>query len=154
MAWRGLFEMVMSLPEITDNPGLDEHPFEFDVEVFSPILVCGAKPSSIHLGSRVRRIRQKISLTSVVAYAAPLESGPDNYAHVAKYDLDLFEILQHTDQVGVVIDTSQLAPPPNCLLRRIDMDFGREIEMRWMKPIGLHNILLHRASLQFQFLFS
>jgi Restriction endonuclease len=154
VVWRGLFELVMSMPKLSDNPALDKNPMEMDVEVFSPILVCGAKPSSVLFSSRVRRVRQEISLTAVVAYAAPLESSPDRYAYIGKYDLDLFEILQNTDQVGMVVDTSQLVPPPNCLLREINMDFGREVEMRWMKPIGLHNILLHRASLQFRYVFS
>jgi hypothetical protein len=154
VAWRGLFDIVMSMPELSENPSLDKNSLEMDVEVFSPILVCGAKPSSIHFSSRVRRIRQEISLASVVSYAAPLESSPDKYAHVAKYDLELFQILQSSEQVGIVVDTSQLVPPPNCLLERIHMDFGREVETRWIKHIGLHNILLHRASLQFRFLFS
>jgi hypothetical protein len=140
--WRGLFDMAMR--SLDDKADLDRHTLDVEIEVFAPLVVSGVKPSSIHFQSRVRRILQEVSLLSVVAYTARKESDARKYAHVAKYDLGAFEILQGDDEVAVVADTSQLTPPPNCLLHTLLMDFGRGTTVKWVKPIGFHTILSHR----------
>jgi hypothetical protein len=97
--------------------------------------------------AQIGRVTQRITLSSVVAYAAGDEER-EQYAHVAKYDLGAFEILQNSDQVAIVADTSELKPPPNSILRTINMDFGRGVETKWIKPLGLLNVLTHGAPLE------
>jgi hypothetical protein len=106
--------------------------------------------------SVARRIYQDISVVSVIAYAAPGDDASE-YAHVAKYDLGKFEILQsgslEENEVAVVVDTSQIAPPPNYFFHTIWLDFGRGILTKWVQLIGAENFdfMLAQTAMEIRF---
>jgi hypothetical protein len=147
--WRGLFDMAMKT--FDNNADLDKGDVAFDVEVFGNILVCGVKPTSMSLQAVARRLYQDISLASVVAYTAP---GVDlaEYAHVSKYDLGSFEVLQtgpgEDADVAVVADISQIMSAPNSFFHSIVMDFGRGISAKWFQIIGVEKAQLGQAPVQ------
>jgi hypothetical protein len=138
--WRSLFDVAM--PKLDENQDLDIHRVSFEVEIFGNIIVCGVKPISMSMQSVARRVSQEISLASVIAYAAPGHDATQ-YAHVAKYDLGAFEILEsgspEESEVAVVFDTSQIVPPTNCVFHSIWIDFGRWISTKWFQLIGAGN---------------
>jgi hypothetical protein len=146
LQWRGLFEMAMKT--LDNNSELDNGHVAFDVEVFGNILVCGVEPTSMSLQAVARRLHQDIALASVVTYADPGEDSAQ-YAHVSKFDLGSFEVLQtgpgDAAEVAVVADISQIVSPPNSFFHSIFMDFGRGISAKWFQIIGVENAQLGQA---------
>jgi hypothetical protein len=135
------------------NDIIDSGPFKdaderavlkYEVGIAAPLLVGGVKPISMRLNTNVRRILRRLSLASVVSYAAP--NGVIDLtesAYVQHYDLKGFEILQGSNAVGIVIDLSHAVPPPGCLFGTCTLDFGRIVAMRpLIEPIGLEQMLV------------
>jgi hypothetical protein len=109
--WRGLFEPLMA--GFDSDPDLDNFSKSFNVEIFAPLLVNGAKPLKIELSSTVRRVNQPMALDAVLRYSATDDSGAD-LTRVQKHSDRIVEILQSSDDVALVSDTTQLVVPPNC----------------------------------------
>ncbi len=136
--WRGLFEPLMA--GFDSDPDLDNFSKSFNVEIFAPLLVNGAKPLKIELSSTARRVNQPMALDAVLRYSATDDSGAD-LTRVQKHSDRIVEILQSSDDVALVSDTTQLVVPPNCFFHALFMDFGRPVNMKWAKVIGLQAIL-------------
>jgi Restriction endonuclease len=141
--FRGLFESIMN--RMADDASLKDVDQSAVVKVHSPVdapvLVDGIKSTYCIVDTNVRRIVRKLSLASVVAYAAPDGVDLTENANVQRFDADGFEILQNSDEVAVVVDLTDVPLPPRCLLHTVLFDFGRIIEMRWFKPVGLHEAM-------------
>jgi hypothetical protein len=141
----------MAMKTFDNNADLDKGHVAFDVEVFGNILVCGVKPASMSLQAVAKRLYRDISLASVVAYVAPGDNSAE-YAHVSKYDLGSFEILQtgpgEDADVAVVADISQIVSPANSFFHSMVMDFGRGISAKWFQVIGVEKAQLGQASVQ------
>lgn len=136
--WRGLFEPLMA--RFDSDPDLDNVSKIFDVEIFAPLLVNGAKPLKIELNSTIRRISQPMALDAVLRYAAPDDSDTD-LTRVQKHSEGIVEIIQSSDDVALVSDATKLVVPPNCFFHTLLMDFGRPINMKWAKLMGLHAVM-------------
>jgi Restriction endonuclease len=141
--YRTLFEAVMNV--MADNASLkniDESDIiKFHSTVKAPVLVDGIKSTGCMVDTNVRRIVRKLSLASVVAYAAPDGFDLTENANVQHFDAEGFEILQNSDEVAVVVDLTDARPPPRCLLHAVRFDFGRVVTTRWTKPVGLREAM-------------
>jgi restriction endonuclease len=142
--YRGMFEVVMKTladgASFKDIDGSDIVKFHSTVDA-PVLLVDGVKSSSCILNTKVRRIVRKLSLASVVAYAAPNGVDLTENAHIQRFDAEGFEILQNSNEVAAVVDLSDAPPPARCLLHTVWFDFGRVITIRWIKPIGLREAM-------------
>jgi hypothetical protein len=136
--WRGLFEPLMAC--IDSEPYLDNVSKTFNVEIFAPLLVNGAKPLKIELSSTVRRISQPMAVDAVLRYATPDDSDTD-LTRVQRHSDGIVEILQSSDDVALASDIAKLVVPQNCFFHTLFMDFGRPINMKWAKVNGLHAVM-------------
>ncbi len=143
--WRGLFEPLMA--GFDSDPDLDNFSKSFNVDIFAQLLINGAKPLKIELSSTVRRISQPMALDAVLRYAATDNSDTD-LTRVQKHSDGIVEILQSFDDVALVSDTTQLMVPPNCFFHTLFMDFGRPVNMKWAKVMGLQAILASDVKIQ------
>jgi hypothetical protein len=142
--YRALFKSVMHM--LADNASLknigESDIIKFHSTVDAPVfLVDGIKSTGCMVDTNVRRIVRKLSLASVVAYAAPDGVDLTENANVQHFDAEGFEILQNSDEVAVVVDLTDAPPPPRCLLHTVWFDFGRVITTRWFKLIGLREAM-------------
>jgi len=101
--------------------------------------VNGGKPLKIELSSTVRRVSQPKALDAALRYAATDDSDTD-LVRVQKHSEGIVEIIQSSDDVALVSDTTKLVVPPNCFFHTLFMDFGRSVDMKWVKLTGLQAV--------------
>ena len=135
--WRGLFEPLMA--QFDSDSELDTVSKAFSVESYGPFLVNGVKPLKIELTSMVRRITQPMPLDTALRYAAGDET--EDLARVQKHSEGIIEIIQSSDDVALVADTTALVAPPNCFFRTIFFDFGRPVNLTSFQTAGLQAVL-------------
>jgi hypothetical protein len=135
--WRGLFEQIMrtiaddrklAVPGATARCNMD-----FD----APIFVNGKRVVGTKVQCRARRLTRDVSITSLVAYADPLDADHAQHAVVGELDMASSEIVEVADRVTIVVDLSGIEIPPNSLFSTILYDFGRVVTMTGTKFIGI-----------------
>ena len=75
-------------------------PATIEAPVEAMLLVNGARPASIVIHAKVRCIRQRTALVSVVEYADPATSM--SHAEVGNYELGASEIIENCDNVTMM----------------------------------------------------
>jgi hypothetical protein len=136
--WRQAFEPVMK--QLDDDTELEHATKVFDVELFAPLLVSGQKPSKIELSARVRRIRQPIAVDSVLGYFAP-DDPTTVIAKVQKQSNGVVEIIQSSDNVAFVSDSTNIVVPPDSFFHCVWFDFQRPVNVEWVKVVSPHNAM-------------
>ncbi|MGJ5008522.1 restriction endonuclease [Bradyrhizobium oligotrophicum] len=131
--WRGMFEPLMT--EFDGKPELDNGRAIFEVDIGAPILVNGQKPIKLTLAATVRRLKQPVPLDAMLRYAAT-DSSVDAIARVQKHADEIIEIIQSSDEVAFVTDSTNLVVPPDAFFHTIEMDFMRPIILRWVKVVS------------------
>ncbi|MCP3394726.1 restriction endonuclease [Bradyrhizobium sp. CCGB12] len=128
--WRTLFEPAMT--RFDNTPELDHEARAFALEGVAAILVNGKKPNRMKLSARARRLRQTVSLTTILQYMDPQieESGS---ARVQKHADEILEIVQSSDQVALIPNLKNIVVPPNSFLYSLDMDFIQPVKLNWVK---------------------
>jgi hypothetical protein len=135
--WRGLFEPVMS--QLDSDDELDLATKAFDVEIFGSLLLNGKKPSKMQLSGIVRRIRQPVSVDSILGYFSPGNSNV--LAQVQKHSDGLVEIIQSSDSVAFVTDNTNIVVPPNTFFHCVGFDFKRPVNLEWAQIICPHKAM-------------
>lgn len=122
------------------------------IEIASPILVNGVRANSSYLLANVRRVRRKISTTSVVSYLDTASDGIDPMAHVSELDLGKSEVVEHSNRALVALDLSQIKPPRDCVFSSVLFDFGQPVIMNAMQLYGLEALtLISHLNLRLEF---
>jgi hypothetical protein len=135
--WRGIFEPVMS--QLDNDNELDHATKTFYVEIFSPLLLNGQKPSKMQLNGIVRRIKQPVPLDSVLGY---FNTGDANVlAQVQKHSDGLVEIIQSSDSVAFVSDNTNMVVPPNSFFHCVWFDFKRPVSVEWAHIVSPHRAI-------------
>jgi hypothetical protein len=122
-----------------------------DAEFDAPIFVNGVRAIKSTLNCDVRPVSREVSLATLVAYADPLDSNHGTKALVGSLDLASSEIVEASDNVSLVVDLSRIEIPANCLFHIIHYDFGRIVEIRGVKFIGLQDAMAFQNTIQFRF---
>lgn len=149
--WRGLFEQIMR--KIADDkklaiPGATAH---CDVNFDAPIFVNGTRVVGTKVQCRARQLMRDVSITSLVAYADPLDADHAQHAVVGELDMASSEIVEVSDTVTVVVDLSRIEIPPNSLFITILYDFGRVVTMTGTTFVGVMDAMNFDAEATIKF---
>jgi hypothetical protein len=139
-----MFEVVMGTLARDSSVNLAEEgkAIQFSAPIISPLfMINDVKATSCKIDTTVTRIVRKLSLASVVAYSAPREVDLTENPYIQHFDAKGFEILQNSDEVGVVVDLTDTVTPPRSLLHTVFFDFGRVVTTRWFKMVGLREAM-------------
>jgi hypothetical protein len=125
------------MKQLDDDNELDHFTKIFEVEIFAPLLVNGKKPSKIELSATVRRINQPVPVDSVLRYFSPNDSNAV-VAQVQKHSDGLIEIIQSSDNIALVSDSTNMIVPPNSFFHCVWFDFRRPVQVEWAKIVSPH----------------
>jgi hypothetical protein len=148
--WRGVFEAAkqrLSTEAILD--GGKSTPAH--VELRTRFKVNGVLAHSAYFSAIVRRVKRKVSLTSLVAYKDPGSPNASSEATVGLLDLGKSEIVEDGNRFLVAFDVSELKVPRDCLFESMDLMFPRPIAMSGLQLLGLDNPGTYRLSLRFEY---
>ena len=106
IVWRLIFQDAMRRLDQDGWPGV---PSTILMSCAINLLVDGRPPLSIEVRASVRRIVRDVSVASLVAYADPVCST--RHAQIGHFDLGKSEVIENRDDVGVIIDLSQINTP-------------------------------------------
>ena len=148
---RSIFEQVMN--KIEDEERRLAYPNAFghcDAEFDAPIHVSGVRATKTTFQADIRRVSRQVRLSSLVVYADPIADNRVQ-AVVGLLELGTSEIVEASDRVVMVVDLSQISIPPNQLFHNILYDFGRIVELRGVKFIGLPDTMIFQGTISFRF---
>lgn len=101
------------------------------------LLIGGVRIQEVLATVKARHIHKEVDLVSVVAYDDPVKETADREILIENIDNGLFEITQSANQVILEADFSSVDLPPNTQFYGWSMDFGRIVNMRTLRPIGV-----------------
>lgn len=147
MMWRLLYQSIMHQLDRDKWSGV---PITMDGEIKAKVLVNGKPPLSIHLYAKIKRINQKVALSSVFEYADPIRSK--GHAEVGRFDLGGSEIIENFDDVAVTVDVSTILVPDGCCFETVTVDAGRVVNAR-VNVIGGLEAMNSRIPIQVRYRF-
>lgn len=124
--------------------------FMFDM-VPENIYVGGEKITRLKVRGRMEKYQEPVDVLSIHCYAEP--SSKDSSAYVQRLDLAQSEIIAHENDVGMIIDCSNMVLPPNTFFYGFSSDFGREVNLESLELLGLEQAFNGRVALQFDIRF-
>lgn len=128
--WRTLFEPAIA--RFDKTPELDRETRSFALEGVAAILVNGQRPNRMKLSAQARRLRQHVSLTTILQYMDPQIEESDS-ALVQKHADEILEIIQSFDRVALIPNLTNIVAPPNSFFHSLVMDFIQPVNLNWVK---------------------
>lgn len=120
MMWRMLIQDVMHR---LDKDRWSGQRVRVNTTVQAPLRVNGEVPLSIEFDAAVRRITERVALSSVATYRDAIAVGSE--AEIGTFNFGKSEIIERGDQLAVTIDLSTVHVPTNSCFEYATLDAGR-----------------------------
>ena len=121
-----------------------------DANVKKPFLVNSFTISEITLEADITAIENKLSTPSVVVYNNSVSPTIKGDAYLETTDDNIFEIVQTSDKVVIVMDLFSIESPPDCHFQGGGFDFGRTVQIEKLEILSPPKFHIPLSKVQFK----